>query len=287
MTRQPGSATTNPAVTDTHRILSRRVALTAVRWARRWGWLILLLVGGALFGLLQQAIVATGDPVLVPSLIFIGAVTVPASFACFAAARVGGTTLSTTALLGAAVVGGVAGLVSASLVEYQVDVDTGALTALSVAVTEETAKLVAPLIGVLLLGRRSTLADGFMIGVASSAGFAALETMGYAAVMFVQSPHLTEMSSVDLVLLWRGMLSPAGHIAWTGMTSTALWYAVQRGWPIQAVSRFVAAFVLAVALHTIWDSWNNAICYVTLSIVGLTLLAYTGHRTRLCSYAGQ
>src|SRR5215212_2564246 len=75
------------------------------------------------------------------------------------------------------------------------------------------------------------------------AGFAALETMGYAFVTLIQSQG--NLEAVQDILLLRGLLSPAAHMAWTGLTATALWYAASRGWKGRAVLRFLAVFALA------------------------------------------
>jgi hypothetical protein len=48
--------------------------------ARRWSWVLVLLVGGALFEVVRRAIVSTGNPNLVPALILLGAAVVPAAF---------------------------------------------------------------------------------------------------------------------------------------------------------------------------------------------------------------
>src|SRR4051812_49655558 len=86
--------------------------------ARRWSWVLVLLVGATLFALVRHAIVSTGNPNLVPALILLGAAVVPAAFVVFIAGRrlvfdVGGGTVALTAL-----VGGVIGVVTAGLLEY-------------------------------------------------------------------------------------------------------------------------------------------------------------------------
>src|SRR4030088_2305842 len=47
---------------------------------RRWLWLLVLVVGVLLFVAVHQAIVVTGNPHLVPSLLLLGALLVPVSF---------------------------------------------------------------------------------------------------------------------------------------------------------------------------------------------------------------
>ncbi|HST66964.1 MAG TPA: PrsW family glutamic-type intramembrane protease, partial [Mycobacteriales bacterium] len=105
--------------------------------------------------------------------------------------------------------------------------------------------------------------------------FAALETMGYAFVTLIQSQG--NVAAVESILLLRGLLSPAAHMAWTGLTATALWYAADHGWKGGAVLRFLAVFVLAVALHTTWDSVGTIPVYIVLSLISLGLLTWFAH----------
>lgn len=90
---------------------------------------------------------------------------------------------------------------------------------LAVGLIEEAAKLIAP-VAIVLYTRHRYLADRLLIGVASGAGFAALETMGYAFVVRLQSHG--NLAVIDDVLFLRGVLSPAAHMAWTGLTAAAL-----------------------------------------------------------------
>jgi RsiW-degrading membrane proteinase PrsW (M82 family) len=118
-------------------------------------------------------------------------------------------------------------------------------------------------------------ADGLLLGVASGAGFAVLETMGYAFVVLVQSRG--NLSVVDSVLFVRGILSPAAHMAWTGIAAAALWDAGAHRWRGAAALRLLGAFVAVVALHTAWDTLGSTVAYVVVSVLSLALLVRTGH----------
>jgi RsiW-degrading membrane proteinase PrsW (M82 family) len=61
--------------------------------------------------------------------------------------------------------------------------------------------------------------------------------MGYAFVVLIQSQG--NLAVVEEVLLVRGVLSPAAHMAWTGLTAAALWRAAERGWTVRAIGGFV------------------------------------------------
>jgi protease PrsW len=242
---------------------------------RRFGWLVVLVVGVVLFELVRRTLIETQNPNFVPSLILLGAVVIPASFLTFVAGRrlpadVSGIPLVVTALLG-----GVIGTVVAGTLEYDTLQRLGAVSLLVVAVIEETAKLVVPA-GLLLSFYRRKPANGLIIGVASGAGFAVLETMGYAMVALIESRG--QLAAVDGTLLLRGLFSPAGHMAWTGLTAAALWHTAAQRWSGRAVGALVGAYVLAVVLHTLWDSLDNLIAYVVLAVIALGLLVAITHR---------
>ncbi|MCU1610471.1 MAG: hypothetical protein JWM45_2387, partial [Pseudonocardiales bacterium] len=55
--------------------------------ARRWSWLPVLLVGIGLFIAVQQALVITGNPTLVPSLLVLGALLIPVTFVVYIDSR--------------------------------------------------------------------------------------------------------------------------------------------------------------------------------------------------------
>jgi protease PrsW len=243
---------------------------------RRWSWLGVLVIGVVLFEAVRQTLVATGNPALVPTLILIGAAVIPLAFVDFMAARrlefsIGAGTIALTALFG-----GVVGVVAAGALEFDTLQSLGVLPMLAVGFIEEAAKLIVPVVLVLALRRHRRAADGLVVGVACGAGFAVLETMGYAFVTLIQSRG--SVGAVDGVLLLRGLLSPAGHMAWTGLTAAALWHAAIRGWRPRPVLLLVLAYLVAVGLHTAWDSLGGVVGYVVVAAVSLVLLGWTTHR---------
>ena len=110
---------------------------------------------------------------------------------------------------------------------------------------------------------------------AAGAGFAVLETMGYAFVVLVQSGG--DVEAVQQVLFLRGVLSPAAHMAWTGLAAAALFTAAAARWSGRAVLRFVVVFAVVVALHTAWDSIGSLAAAITIAVVSLALLTATAH----------
>ncbi|RQX15111.1 PrsW family intramembrane metalloprotease, partial [Micromonospora chalcea] len=142
----------------------------------------------------------------------------------------------------------------------------GVLPMALVGLAEETAKLIVPA-GILLLWRRHrSPAQGLVIGVASGAGFAALETMGYAFAAFVGSEG--NLGAVERTLLVRGLTAPAAHLAWTGLTAAALFtFAAAPGG--RRLAAFLLTFAAAVTLHTCWDTFGTQPAYVFIGGVSL------------------
>jgi protease PrsW len=244
--------------------------------ALRWCWLPVLLIGFGLYEALRQVLVETGNPNLLPALILVGAAVVPAAFVSFIAGRRLVFAVRNGLVLVTALLGGVIGVVAAGLWEYRTLQRLGVLPIAGVGLIEEAAKLIVPLVIVLVLRHNRHPADGLLIGVASGAGFAVLETMGYAFVALIRSQGDVEV--VQAVLFERGVLSPAAHMAWTGLATAALWHAAIRHWRPRAVGWFLLVFLVAVALHTAWDSaptiWVDGI----VALVSLAMLWWTAHR---------
>jgi RsiW-degrading membrane proteinase PrsW (M82 family) len=243
----------------------------------RGSWLGVLAVGVGLFEALQQALIATRNPNLVPALIFVGSLAIPAAFVAFIYERRLPYDVPGGVLAVIAVTGGVIGVVVAGTLEYATLRRLGTLPMLTVALIEETAKLIVPVL-LLLWHRYRRPADGLLIGVASGAGFAVLETMGYSFVTLILSHG--NLSAVDGVLVFRGLLSPAAHMAWTGLAAAALWAAAASHWSRPAVIRFAVAFLLAVGLHTAWDSIGTIPAYIVVAVIGLAALAIIAHQLR-------
>ncbi|WP_030749638.1 PrsW family glutamic-type intramembrane protease [Streptomyces sp. NRRL S-31] len=245
-------------------------------FSRRWGWLAVLLAGLLMFWFIHSALVSTRNPNLVPALIFFGAALVPGAFVTFVAGRrldfgVGVGTVGATALAGGAI-----GVATAGFLEYRTLLLMDVLPMAAVGLIEETAKLIVPFLVMLAIRDRQP-GNGLLLGVASGAGFAVFETMGYAFVELINSGG--DLRAVDDLLMLRGLLSPAAHMAWTGLTAAALWSVVTAQHRRRAaVGVFVLVFAVAVALHTAWDSFDNDTAYVILAALSLSFLIYATHR---------
>lgn len=248
--------------------------------ARRWAWLGVLVVGLVLYFAVLRTLIDTQNPNFVPALILLGATVVPLAFLTFAQARTGRWQVPASALVVAAFFGGVIGTVVAGTLEYDTLRGLGGLPMIMVALIEETAKLIVPvllLFTVLARHQRRLPSDGLIIGVAAGMGFAALETMGYGFTALLASQG--NIGTVQETLFVRGLTSPAGHTAWTGLTAGALW-AMLADPGTRRVLEFIGTFAGAVALHTLWDTFSGVIPFLILAVISLGWLFWALHRYR-------
>lgn len=114
---------------------------------------------------------------------------------------------------------------------------------------EETAKIVAV---VRLIGRRrfNWTLNGLLFGAAVGAGFASFESAGYVLDGLLDG-------RVVQTLVVRALLSPFGHLVWTGLAAAALWKvkgskAFQ--WEMIKDHRFARVFSFVVISHILWDA---------------------------------
>ncbi|BCY08246.1 hypothetical protein L3i22_033340 [Actinoplanes sp. L3-i22] len=232
----------------------------------------------ALFVLVLVTLVDTQNLNYVPSMILLGASIAPATFLTFAQGRSGRWQVPASTLAVTAFFGGVIGVVAAGWLEYDALHKLGVLPMVFVGLIEETAKLLVPVVALAFLWRRRpTPADGLVIGVASGAGFAALETMGYGFSALLASNG--NIGDVEQTLFVRGVTAPAAHLAWTGLTSGALFaFAAAPG--LRRLFGFVLTFLAAVGLHAAWDSFGTEIAYIVVGGVSMGWVLLELHRYR-------
>ena len=242
---------------------------------RRYSWLVVLLIGGGLFKLDEQTLVHSGDPNYVPSVVLIGAAVVPLAFVAFVYGRRLPFDVPTGVVVATALVGGVVGTIVAGSWEFETLRRFGFLPTVGIAVIEELSKLLTPLLILFVLPYRRT-ADGLLLGVASGAGFAALETMGYGFVVLLRSGG--NVGATAHLLFERGILSPAAHMAWTRNSAAALFACREDRWRFRSIVRFVIVLGIAITLHALWDSVSNQHDYVYLAVAGLVALGWVTHR---------
>jgi RsiW-degrading membrane proteinase PrsW (M82 family) len=219
-------------------------------WRRHW---IQIFVSGLLLLLLvERTLVATSDPNYVPSALLLGAFLVPITFTTYLYERLPEWEVPLPPVAICFIWGGVLGTVLAGTLEYDVMRSLGFLPKLGIGVIEEGAKLILPLV-FYFLGRYRSEAAGIVLGVATAMGFAALETMGYGFTSLLASHG--NLGVLDEVLLFRGLMSPAGHAAWTGLVCAVLWRERLKAGHAIFNWRVGGAFATAVILHALWDTF--------------------------------
>ncbi|QCV88261.1 PrsW family intramembrane metalloprotease [Acidipropionibacterium jensenii] len=239
-------------------------------WYGRFGAPITLVVGVAAYLLILDVMMETQNLNLFPTLLLVGAVTVPAAvlllaFAVDPPARGHGALIAATA-----VAGGVVGTTSAGLLEYRALTAMPWLGMVAVGFIEEAVKLILPVL-ILIFYRKHPRGLGVVLGIASGAGFAVLETMGYGFTALVTTRG--DVAAVDSTLLLRALLSPAGHVAWTGMTAWALWRLRDVPRPRHGVRTAIGAYLLAVALHAAWDGAGSSLpVHIAVAVLSVAVL---------------
>jgi protease PrsW len=218
----------------------------------RRGWLRVFVGGLVLLFLVERTLVATSNPNFFPSVILLGAFLVPVTILAYLYETFADWEVPLPALAVCFMWGGALGTVIAGTLEYDLARSLGFLPKLLVGLIEESAKLVVPL-AFYFLGRYRSEAAGIVLGVATAAGFAGLETMGYGFVALLQSK--ANLGLLDEVLILRGLTSPAGHLAWTGLVAAVLWRERLRAGRPTVNGRVLVAFLTAVVLHALWDTF--------------------------------
>ena len=233
-------------------------------------WLVILVLGLFLFTVLDLVIRASGNTRYLAALLWIGAFTIPISLVVYFYEHVRDHDISKPLLTTCFAFGGALGLTAAGFIEFNTlrTLNFGALVA--VGFIEEASKLIFPVF-MYIRWRNRHETDGLLFGVAAGMGFAALETVGYGLLAFVQSKG--SIGDVEQTLLLRGFLSPAGHVAWTGLVCAVLWKERQKaGHPVINVT-VIAAFLAAVCLHASWDVVNTVTMPALLAYGGMVVIA--------------
>lgn len=272
----------------------------------RFAWLFLGCSGLALFALLRAAYLISDNPRLLPGLVVVAALIVPVAFTGYLIGRPGPAPLTVGALAGIAIGGGSAALAVAGLWEYESLIRHSALSMITVATAEEIAKLVPAVVAAWWYARHTTHAPeviriGLFSGLAVGAGFAVLETLGYAYAAVVDDG--ASLRTVDELLAVRGLFSPATHLTWSALNAAAatlLLLAVRASRAgrasrntrtsgesgpsiVAALSILLGTLVATVALHTVWDTYPTWLAHLVLTAIGLTALGLLDRRLRGCA----
>lgn len=237
-------------------------------------WLIVLLAGLGLFEVIRRAVLATDNPRLLPAMVLLGALVVPASFLCLVWGEHISHDVTPMTALTVATVGGCLSVATAAVLEnVALRGDTfgarGELPLLAVGLLEEGTKLAVTVV-VLLVAVPRTAVNGLLVGIATGTGFAVLETLGYVFTDYTESGG--GLATMEADLFFRSVVTPATHVAWAGLAGCAFGYAAARRWRPGPLLVSVVVFGLVVVLHTLWDRPGATTTYLPLAVAGLALL---------------
>lgn len=256
----------------------------AARSAVHGYWWKTLLGGLALWVMTVIITILTRNANLVPTLILVGSFLVPFSATLLAIQKTAGR-INPTRLLMAFFVGGIFGVLGASILEAKVSGDLSSL--LAAGFIEEAVKLAVVAFAATRIVHR-TPALGAWLGAVVGAGFSAFESAGYALNSSITHGGINLIALLQTEAL-RGLLSPVGHILWTAIAGAALFAVLGRldagrtahlAATVPGARRHMSGRValwvpmaltyLGVAvLHSAWDLAGNFAAYVAVAMTGV------------------
>lgn len=227
-------------------------------------WKNVFFTGLALWVLSVLVTAITGNPNMIPTVVLLGSFLIPATAVIWYLDHYQSATLTPRLVVDAFLVGGILGVLAASILEQWLLSD-GVLIYLGVGLIEEFAKL----LGLLFVARHLAqyrVRDGVVLGAAVGFGFAALESSGYAftSLIVVQGQQVS-FSLVSLVMteLLRGILAPVGHGLWTAILGGALFAASRSVGHLRITLPVVVAYLFVALLHALWDSMRGIAMLIT------------------------
>jgi protease PrsW len=238
--------------------------MTLVHPHHRHGWWWKTLLGG--LALWIVTIVVTGFTLnanLIPTLILLGSFLVPFCVVLFVVERVTGS-ISTLQVILTFFVGGICGVLGASLLEANLHQNLGLYVL--VGFIEEFVKLVI----LLFAARRvvpKTALQGALLGATVGAGFAAFESAGYAFNAAITSHGISLVSLLETEVL-RAILAPVGHVLWTAILGAVLFGAARGGAKLRWSWWIPVAYVGVALLHALWDSMGGITVFFAILVTG-------------------
>jgi protease PrsW len=240
-----------------------------VRWPKPWVFFRTFLVALGAYIAFVEAWAQFGNVNLLPGIIFVGSFAIPfATLILFFELNIR-RNVSLYQVVRLVALGGAAAIVL-SLLGYQMasGFKLDWLGASVAGLVEEPGKLLV-LAFVINNRKYRSILNGLLLGAAVGTGFAAFESAGYALLYLLQhlgvsmqndgnvTLQLNDIDAMRQLIMSRGLLSPFGHIAWTGMSAAALWRVMgDKPFRFEMLKdpRFTRVFAAAVLLHMIWDS---------------------------------
>jgi RsiW-degrading membrane proteinase PrsW (M82 family) len=213
------------------------------RWLQAW-----LLVAG-LTGLTLLVAQLTNNWTIVPTAVFLGAMSGPFAFATWVTDRTRvGRSVAPEVLFTTWLVGGGVAIVFVGIFEsdfFHRPIGGGFLW---IGVVEESAKVVAPLAIYTFVRKYRSVPQALAFAVVTASGFAVFESMTYALSALDES-----VRAARRVLFERSLITPFGHVPWTGIAVVVAAREWQAAGRIRPTPRALWGIGAAIALHTTWN----------------------------------
>ncbi|MEV4257673.1 PrsW family glutamic-type intramembrane protease [Spirillospora sp. NPDC049652] len=228
-------------------------------------WLRVLGSGLVLWGASVLVTALTANSNLVPTIVLLGSFVVPVAFVVWAYEHGTSGEITVPYLFRAFVVGGVLGLLGASVLETYL-LHPSPWMYVGVGLIEEAVKLAALMYVAFPLRERRTR-DGLVLGGTVGFGFAAFESAGYAFNALFTVHGLSLWALVETEIL-RGVLTPVGHGLWTAILGGVLFAAARGRHRFHIGGTVVLAWLGVSLLHALWDSMHGIAIAVALRLTG-------------------
>ncbi|MEU1826994.1 PrsW family intramembrane metalloprotease [Streptomyces abikoensis] len=226
-------------------------------------WWRCLLGGLVLWVLAVVVTYTTQNSNLLPTLILLGSFLVPCCFTLWAYEK-HGRVLGVDLLLGCFVVGGILGVLGASVLEYYL-LHPSLTLFLGVGLIEEAVKALALMFVLRRYPDVRGVRAGLVLGAAVGFGFAAFESSGYAfnALFTLHGRPLRDLVETEIL---RGVLAPFGHGLWTAVLGAALLSDRGRDGRFRLTGRVLGTYVGVAVLHALWDSVNGIAVWLVYAL---------------------
>jgi len=206
---------------------------------------------------------------LLPGLIFVGTFAMPLSVLIFFFETNIPRNISLVKVLKLVLQGGILSLII-SLLMFELTSDLNWLGASVAGIAEEPGKLIALLL-IANAVQYPYILNGLLFGAAVGCGFGSFESAGYAFEILLKEDYKSMIENITL----RGVLSPFGHIVWTGMIGAALWKVKKgRAFNVKMLfePNFIRVFLIATLSHMLWNSGDWMVPWLIkapfISVVG-------------------
>lgn len=232
------------------------------RWLKAW-----LLVAG-LTGMAFLVAQLTNNWTIVPTAVFLGAMSGPFAFATWVTDRTRvGRSVPPDILFTTLMVGGGIAIVFAGIFESDFFYRPTGGGFLWIGVVEESAKVIVALAVCTLVPKYRSVPQALALAIVTAAGFAVFESMTYALSALDES-----VRAARRVLIERSLITPFGHLPWTGIAVVVAAKAWQAAGRIRLTPRALWGLGAAIALHTTWNIalvesglWNLVVPVVALA----------------------